>query len=1021
MLNTLALLSLLTASILTPSFVQGVPGSGSGARAQSSRPSPSLDSFVGGLRYRCVGPTRGGRVTAVAGVVERPSHAYFGASGGGVWKTEDFGASWRCVSDGYFDTGSIGAIRVAPGHPDIVYVGTGSDGLRSNVIAGCGVYRSDDAGKSWRFVGLPKSGHIGALEIHPKDPDIVFVAAIGNAFAPNEERGLYRSKDGGKSWERILYVSPTCGAVDVEFAPDDPETLYASTWKVERKPWTILSGGKEGGVYRSRDGGDTWHRLTRGIPTRLFGKADLAVTRADPERVYLLIEAPGAEGGVYVSRDRGESWKQTSSRGVLRTRPFYYTNIDACPQDPDRVYVGATSFSVSSDGGRRWRQQRTPHVDNHDLWIHPENPKHWVLGNDGGATITLDAGRTWSTQDNQATAELYQVHVDTRYPYWLYAGQQDNSTIRVPSLPPWPSPAGPIGYWQSVGGCETGPVVPDPRDSDLVYANCKGRFSVFNARTGVQVARDVGAANMYGHNPKDLRYRFQRVAPIVISPHDPDVVYHASQFLHRTRDRGLTWETISPDLTAFEPDKQVISGSPITRDITGEEFYSCLYAVAESPLSKGTIWTGANDGPIHVTRDGGKSWAKVTPAGLAPGGRVQCIELSPHQEGKAYVTVLRYMLNDWQPHVYRTTDHGKSWKRISGPETQLRQDSPSRVLREDPQRAGLLYLGTDHGVWISHDDGVRWESLQLNLPVVPVTDMRVVGRDLVLSTMGRSFWILDDLTPLRAFEARLLQAELELFQPEPALLSQHRARGATPNYPAAAAVIDFWSPGQTADRAPVTLEIRDANDMLVRRFSSDRGTRERWIVETRMGEKLELREEGRLSRRQGLNRFRWDMRHVGTGRLAGRRGGVSGPRVAPGRYTLILQCGDQERRAVLEVQMDPRTRAEGITLADLEAQEATGLELRRLLIRAGKLVSELDGLIRKRGPELDAARALRKRLITAPGTYMQPQLIDQLIYLNRIVTSAPSAPSSESLLRAAEYRQALSDMEAELRKLRPRR
>jgi photosystem II stability/assembly factor-like uncharacterized protein len=476
-----------------------------------------------------------------------------GATGGGVWKTSDYGVTWRPISDGYFATGSIGAIRVAESNESVVYVGTGSDGLRSNVIIGKGVYKSTDAGATWKHIGLEDVGNIGALLIHPDNPDLVYVAAIGNPFAPNPQRGVYRSGDGGRSWKRVLFVSDNTGAVDLEFAPHNPLEIYAAMWRAERKPWTIISGGIEGGVYKSNDGGDSWNRLTEGLPSGLVGKSDLAVSPADPDRVYVLIEAPGKQGGVYRSDNRGASWRQVTDFQPIRNRPFYYTNLVAHPRDADTLWGMAEGYWKSEDAGKSWKRGSVPHGDSHDMWINPNDPDLFIQSNDGGANVTLNGGVTWSTQYNQPTAELYQVDVSDEFPYRLYAGQQDNSTISVPSLPPTSAPGGHTALWETHGGCETGPVVPKPGDPDIVYANCKGRFGVYNRRTGQEIQYYVGFSNLYGHNPRELAFRFQRVAPIHVSPHDPNRVYHTSQFVHTTTDGGMTWETISPDLTAFTP------------------------------------------------------------------------------------------------------------------------------------------------------------------------------------------------------------------------------------------------------------------------------------------------------------------------------------------------------------------------------------------------------------------------------------------------------------------------------------
>ena len=622
-------------------------------------------AFFEGLEYRSIGPSRGGRVTAVAGHVDQPSTFYMGATGGGMWKTTDNGHNWFNISDGFFETGSIGAIRVADSDPNIVYVGTGSDGIRSNVITGLGVYKSTNAGETWSHVGLRNTGQIGAVLIHPDNPNLVYIAAIGNAFAPNPDRGVYRTTDGGRTWQNVLFISDSTGAVDLEFAPDNPNEIYASMWRGERKPWTIISGAMEGGVYKSSDGGESWEQLTRGLPTGLRGKSDLAVSPADPNRVYVLIEAVEPEDGLYRSDDRGATWEQVTSYNPILNRPFYYTGLEADPQDADVLYVNNEGFYKSTDAGRTFQRRPTPHGDNHDIWINPDNPMIMVQSNDGGANVSLDGGQTWSTQHNQVTAELYQVNIDDRYPYWAYAGQQDNTTIRVPSRPPFSHPAGREGYWEAVGGCETGPAVPKPGDATIVYSNCKGRFGRYSHLTGQEKQYYVGFGNIYGHNTGDLEYRFQRVSPIFVSPHDPGIVYHASQYLHRTTDEGVTWETISPDLTANTPETQVASGWPITRDITGEEHFSTLYSAQESPITPGLIWTGANDGPVYVTRDGGRSWANVTPPELGPYGRVQTVEPSPHRPEKAYVAVLRYQLGDFEPHIYKTEDYGESWTRLT--------------------------------------------------------------------------------------------------------------------------------------------------------------------------------------------------------------------------------------------------------------------------------------------------------------------------------------------------------------------
>ncbi|HEX8243824.1 MAG TPA: hypothetical protein VF541_10020, partial [Longimicrobium sp.] len=633
---------------------------GSPPRDTAARVGGFDPSLFGDLRYRMIGPNRGGRVTTVTGVPSQPFTFYMGSTGGGVWKTVDAGQTWVNVSDPFFTEASMGAVEVSLSDPNVVWAGTGSEGIRSNVSTGRGVYRSTDAGRTWTHMGLRDAGQIGAVRIHPSDPQTVLVAAVGNAFEPNPERGVFRTRDGGRTWQKVLFVSDTTGAVDLEFQPGNPDVVYASMWRGERKPWTIISGAREGGIYRSTDGGTTWRKLGNGLPAGLFGKSNVAVTAANPRRVYALIEAsPG--GGLYRSDDGGESWRRVSDRRELITRPFYYTNITADPTNPDVVYVGTEGFYKSTDGGVTWTTMRTPHGDNHDLWINPRTPEIMIQSNDGGANVSLTGGRTWSTQLNQPTAEIYQVYVDDQFPYRVYGAQQDNTTVIVNSLPAQQGGVDdPTQSWRQGPGCETGPIIPHPTQPDTVYGACKGQFSRMSLRTGQEQQYWIGAQSLYGMPGRELIYRFQRVSPMEISPHDPRVVYYGSQYVHRTTDGGVSWERISPDLTANDSLYQTrVSGEPITIDVTGEEYYSTLYAIRESPLEPGVIWTGANDGPVHVTRDGGRTWADVTPRGLPPGGRVQTVEASPHRRGGAYVAVLRYLLGDFHPYVYRTSNYGR--------------------------------------------------------------------------------------------------------------------------------------------------------------------------------------------------------------------------------------------------------------------------------------------------------------------------------------------------------------------------
>ncbi len=649
-LSTVLLLALAS---LTPSPAR-VLAQARGAQAPMMQ---SVDpAFLQGLHYRLVGPNQGGRVTTVTGVPSQPTTFYMGVASGGLFRTTDNGETWVPLTDGQVPVGSSGDVAVALSDPNIIYYGTGSDGARSNVSTGRGVYKSVDGGDTWTFAGLYDVGQIGAVRIHPTNPDIVWVAANGDVFKPTPERGIYKTTDGGMTWRKTLFVSDSTGAMDVELQPGNPDVVYAWMSRLERKPWTIISGSYEGGFYKSTDGGETWENIKAGFPGELIGKGNLAVTAAKPDRVYALIEAkPG--GGFYRSDDYGESWEMVSDQPAMIQRPFYYTTLGADPTDANTVYGGAESFFKSTDGGVTWTTFRTPHGDNHDIWVSPRDGRIMVQSNDGGPTSPPTAGSTWSTQMNQPTAEIYGVWMDDRFPYRLYGAQQDDGTHIISSM----ADGGELGVDSWSGpGCETGPLMPHPLYDNIVYGSCKGQFTVENMETGQSKNYWIGAQSLYGNPAEDLILRFQRVSPMEVSPHDPNVLYYGSQYLHRTRDMGVHWETISPDLTATPEGTQGVSGEPITRDVTGEEFYSTLYSIRESVLEAGVIWVGSNDGPFHVTRDDGTTWTDITPPDLPPGGRVQNIEPSPHRPGSAYYAVHRFLLGDYHPYLYRTDDYGKT-------------------------------------------------------------------------------------------------------------------------------------------------------------------------------------------------------------------------------------------------------------------------------------------------------------------------------------------------------------------------
>ncbi len=979
------------------------------------------DAQLEALEFRELGPYRGGRVTAVAGVASMPGTFYMGATGGGVWKTEDYGISWANISDGYFATPSIGSIDVAQDDPNIIYVGTGTDGLRSNIISGKGVYRSIDAGATWTHIGLDNVGQIGAVRIHPDNHNIVYVAAIGQAFQANAERGLYKTINGGKTWDKVLYISEQTGISDVEMMPTNPEILYAAAWKAERKPWTIISGGtlKEGGIYKSLDGGESWDKIEEGIPQELIGKIDLAVSPADSRLVYALIEAPLKEGGFYKSTDQGETFTQVSDHKGIRNRPFYYTNIKVDPTNADVIYSMAGPYHKSSDGGKTWKRKSSPHGDNHDMWINPHDPDLFIQSNDGGANVTTNGGKTWSTQFNQPTAEIYQIAVDDQYPYWVYGGMQDNySTVSVPVMAPYGIQKPGLGYITNTGGCETGPAIPKPGNPNIVYSNCEGRFGVYDKTTGTEKAYYVGASNMYGHNPKDLKYRFQRVSPIHISPHDADVIYHCSQYVHKTTDEGKTWTTISPDLTAFEADKQVISGSPITRDITGEEFYSTIYAIQESPIEKGLIWVGANDGPIHVTRDGGDNWKEVTPEGLPSGGRVDAIEPSPHDPAKAFACILRYQLGDWKPYIYRTGNYGRSWNLITDG---IPVDHPCRVIREDPNKEGHLYAGTEYGLYMSMDDGASWHSIQHNLPVTPITDMRIHRGDLVMSTMGRSFWILDNISTLSQMTG-LTVDQASLFRPRDTYRYRYPSGARSsemPRYPRPAVIIDYTLVDSVS--TPLKLEVINSDGAVINTFfsDSDKVKIADQVKEDMSTNRVEYIVDNSLSTDIGLNRYRWDMTEAGPWHKNEDRRYKNGPVAPPGDYTIRLTVDDEQMVQSFQLLMDPRLEQQ-VSIAEVTEQVALHRNVKELFAKARRTLDDLEkekkGLAKKKEQTAEDKERfievdeLIAQLKTKEGIYELPRLVDQISYLYNLLGDSDQMPGQDAFDRYEELKSALKSM-----------
>ncbi|HLH17859.1 MAG TPA: hypothetical protein VKX45_11590 [Bryobacteraceae bacterium] len=974
-----------------------------------------------GMKYRMIGPERGGRVTAVTGVPSQPFTFYMGSTGGGVWKTTDAGHTWVNVTDAYLPLGSMGAIEVSQSNPDVVYAGTGSSKIRSNVSIGRGIWKSTDAGKTWAFSGLRDVGQIATIRVDPGNPDIVYVAAQGNPFAPNRERGVYKSTDGGKTWRNVLFVSDLCGAADLELQPGNPRVVFASMWHAQRKPWTIISGAKEGGIYKSTDAGETWTKLAGGLPDGLFGRSNVAISAAKPDRIYALIEAkPGA--GLYRSEDAGKTWTLINGQGAILTRPFYYCTLGVDPNNADVVFVGDEGWFKSTDGGKTFRRAAAPHGDHHDLWINPRNSNYMIQSNDGGANVSLDGGRTWSTQMNQPTAEIYQVAVDDQFPYRVYGAQQDNTTLIIPSLP-----AGDGQDFRVGPGCETGPIMPDLDHPQIVYGGCKGQFSRQNLNTANEERYWVGAESLYGNGGGTLIYRFQRVSPMEISPRDQRVVYYGSQYLHRTRDGGVTWEKISPDLTANPPgEPQEASGGPITRDATGEEVYSTLYAIKESPVQKGVIWTGSNDGVISVTRDDGKTWANVTPKDLPPGGRVQNIDASPHRAGTAYVAVYRYLLGDFAPYIYRTDDFGKTWTRLTDGHNGIAADEPTRVVREDPDRAGLLYAGTEFGIYVSFDNGANWQSFQMNLPHTPVTDIRVAHKDLVLSTQGRGFWILDNLTPIEQAGAETAAAPAHLFAPREAVRANTRRAGGPSGggsglqYPLPGAQIDYYL--GAAPAGEVKLEILDGAGKVVRTFTSSTGTGEEagGAADAGGGDDAEggfrMRSgPTRLEKTAGMHRFTWDLRYPGPWQSAQRPEGPNGPMAVPGKYAVRLTVGSYTATEPLTVVEDPRNVADNVTLSDLREQFEHNMRVRELVSEANRTVARVRAEQSKASGDREVKlKQLADKLITPPIRYSQPELQTQITYLYSVTTATDQKPGRDVVERYGVLKKELEEREKEL-------
>jgi photosystem II stability/assembly factor-like uncharacterized protein len=943
------------------------------------------------MRFRGIGPYRGGRVCAVTGVRGRPATFYFGAAGGGIWKTDDAGGHWDNVSDGWLGSGSIGALAVAPGDANVIYAGTGESQMRGNVEAGDGVYKSTDAGRSWTNVGLRGTRQVSRVVVDPRDPQVVYVAAMGEAWGPSRERGVYRSRDGGRSWQRVLHVDDRTGAADLALDPGNPRVLFAAMWQAYRAPWSLESGGPASGLYRTTDGGDSWTKLAGGLPGGIVGRIGVAVSPAREGRVWAIVES--RQGGLFRSDDGGASWEWVSAAHALRQRAWYYSWVYADPKHADTVWLPNVELNKSIDGGRTFTMVGRRFGDNHDLWIDPDDPERMILGNDGGARITWNGGRTWSSADNQPTAQIYRVAVDRREPYWLYGAQQDNTTVGIASAAPGPGIG--RGDWHPVGGGECGWVAPDPGDPEVVYAGgYGGQITRYDHRT--RQGREIVAwpQQIDGQATRDLKYRFNWNAPILVSWHAPHVLYHAAQVLLRSADGGDTWEEASPDLTRNDKARQGYSGGPIGLEITGVEVYDTLFALAESPLDGATMWAGSDDGLVHVTRDGGKSWRDVTPRGLPEWIQVNALEASPFEAGGAYLAATLYKLGDRRPYLYKTGDGGRSWTRI---DRGIPEGAFTRVVRADPARRGLLYAGTEKGLYVSLDDGGSWVPFQLNLPVVPITDLAVAGNDLAVATQGRSFWILDDLTPLRQWQPAMAEQAVALLPPLPAarndgaaLDAEDAARAGLGENPPGGLVVYYWlghgaeggaeakaarpggagvptaggkagavaaeagMPAAEASAAAVEIEIL-AGGRVIRRVSSRKAGSKAGSekAEVRTGGAAAEEDESApavLEPKAGLNRFVWDLRmeepKLIVPKLIFDDYPPAAARVAPGTYTVRLRVGTQTVEQPARVLPNPRaaTAPGAATAADLERQARLLAAIHARLAETHELVGRIRDL-----------------------------------------------------------------------------
>jgi len=842
------------------------------------------------LEYRLLGPFRGGRSAAVTGIPNKPNLFYFGATGGGVWKTEDGGRAWKNISDGFFG-GSIGSIAVSTDDPNVMYVGGGESTVRGNVSSGYGVWKTVDAGKTWQAAGLEKSRHIPRIVIHPKDPNIVFAAVLGNIYKPTSERGIYKSTDGGKIWSKKLFTNENAGAVDLIMDPSNPRILYAATWNIRRTPYSLSSGGDGSALWKSTDSGETWKEISKneGFPEGTLGNMGVTVSPVNNDIVWAIVENKD-DGGVYKSTDGGETWSHINSERKLRQRAWYYSRIYADPQDVNLIYVLNVNYHKSTDGGKTYSTFNAPHGDHHDLWIAPENPKRMIMGDDGGAQVSYDGGDTWSTYHNQPTAQFYRVTTDNSFPYRVYAAQQDNSTIRISHRTEgWSIDE---DDWEATAGGESAHITIDPENNDIVYGGSyDGFLTRYNHKTNTLRSVSVWPDNPMGHGAEDLKYRFQWNFPMFFSNHNTKKLYTFSNHVHVTTNEGQSWKVISPDLTRNDATKLKSSGGPITQDNTSVEYYCTIFAAAESPITEGILWTGSDDGLVHISKNGGETWENVTPKGMPEWMMINSIEPSVYHEGTCYIAGTKYKTGDFAPYLYKTNDYGKTWKKITNG---IPNEHFTRVLREDPKKKGYLYAGTETGLYVSYNDGANWQSLQLNLPIVPITDLKVKEDNLIVATQGRSLWILDDLSLLHQL-SNTKNKENILFKPK----DTYRMRGASnnksltsgTNHPSG--VVTYFYIKNPEEKEIKLSYLNSKNDTI--RTVSTKNKKDNFKV------------------KEGANKYVWNTRGKPAEKLEGMIlwwASLNAPKAVPGVYKVVLTVEDENFEQEFSIIQNPNSESD---------------------------------------------------------------------------------------------------------------